>query len=63
MAAVKGTSDLSWFDELKQQSVQAAKGTVAEDISIETDAGAIRFAFETIDASFERLRRGLIKKD
>ncbi|WP_454622774.1 hypothetical protein [Brucella anthropi] len=63
LAALKDPSDTSWFDNLKQQAVQIAKGTVTESIPIETDASAVRFAFETVDAAFERLRSRIIKKE
>lgn len=63
LAEEKGTSDLSWLDDLREQSIVAAKGTIAEDISIETEADALGFAVELIDAKFQTLRLGLAQKD
>ncbi|MAU20618.1 MAG: hypothetical protein CMH13_08805 [Martelella sp.] len=62
LAEEKGTLDLSWLDELRQQSIVAAKGTITEDISIETEADALGFAIELIDAKFQTLRLGLVQK-
>lgn len=63
LAKVKGKADSSWFDDLKHQAVQITKGTVTEDIPIEADADAVRFAFETVDAAFERLRRRTFEEE
>lgn len=62
IAKTKGVSDLSWFNDLKQQSIQAAKGTTTENIPIEVDAGAVRFSIDAVDAVFESLRGGLSDK-
>lgn len=62
LAELKGTDDLAWFDQLHQEAVRAAKGTVTEHIAIETEADAIRFGFETIDASFKSIRVGLVEE-
>jgi hypothetical protein len=61
LAEVKGTDDLTWFDELHQNSIAAAKGTTTEEISIEVDASAVRLGFQTLDADFKSIRIGLIK--
>lgn len=63
LAKVHGNQDLSWFDNLKDQSVRIAKGTVAENFSIETDAKAVRFSYEAVDAAFESLRRSIIEQE
>ncbi|MCM2439667.1 hypothetical protein HGO34_08055 [Agrobacterium vitis] len=61
LATAKGTADLSWFDELHQNAIRSAKGTITEQIPVEVEAGAIRFGFETIDAEFKSIRVSLIK--
>ncbi|MDX3929259.1 MAG: hypothetical protein QHC90_26090 [Shinella sp.] len=62
LVEVKGTEDLTWFDDLHQQAIRSAKGTITEHIPVEVDAGAVRFGFEIVDAEFKQLRVGLVKK-
>lgn len=62
LAVEKGTDDLSWFDELHQNAIRAAKGTVTEEIPVEVEASAIRFGFEVIDADFKGLRVQIIEE-
>lgn len=62
LAADKGVDDMSWFDEIHQDSVRAAKGTITEHIPIETEAGALRFGFQAVDALFQTIRVRLIEK-
>lgn len=62
LAEVKGTDDMGWFDELHREAVRSAKGTVTEEVAIETEAPAMRFGFESIEAAFQHIRLGLIKK-
>ena len=62
LAQVKGTDDLSWFDELHQQTVSATKRMVVEEVLVEIDAGARRFACEVLDAKFKSLRLSLTEK-
>jgi hypothetical protein len=63
LAEVKGTTDLSWLDELHQEAVTAAKGIVTEQIPIECESGALRFGFEVVDTYFKRLRIRLLKEE
>lgn len=63
IAEDRGTADLSWLDELRDHSVKAAKGTLTENIPIETEAGALRFGFQMLEGEFEALRRRLIKPE
>lgn len=62
LAETKGTDDLTWLDDLREEAARAAKGTTAEQIPIEVDAGAVRFGFEALDANFQRIRSMLIKE-
>lgn len=62
LVEVKGTEDLAWFDDLHQQAIRSAKGTIAEQVPIEVEAGAVRFGFQLVDAEFKQLRVGLAKK-
>lgn len=62
LAAEKGVEDMSWFDELHQNAVRAAKGTITEQIPIETEAGALRFGFQAVDALFQTIRVRLVEK-
>jgi hypothetical protein len=63
LAQLKGTDDLAWFEDLRAQAVTSSKGTVTEQIPVEVEAGALRFGFETLDLTFERIRGGLIKPE
>jgi hypothetical protein len=63
LARIKGTEDLTWFDELRAQAVRASKGTVTEQIPIETEAKALRFGFQALDLELEALRRRLVKPE
>jgi hypothetical protein len=62
LAEEKGTADLAWFDQLHQDAVRAAKGTIADQVPIEVDASAVRLGFETLDADFKSLRVRLVKE-
>lgn len=62
VAEAKGTDNLQWFDELRSTMVAAAKGTSTEQIAIEVDAGAVRFGFQTLDASLDAIRHRLVEK-
>jgi hypothetical protein len=62
LADAKGTDDLAWFDQLHKDAIRAAKGTVTDEIAIETDASAVRLGFETLDADLKSIRVGLAKE-
>lgn len=62
LAELQGTKDLGWFDKLHQDAIRTAKGTTTQQISIETEASAVRLGFETLDADFKSIRVGLIKQ-
>jgi hypothetical protein len=62
LADVNGTDDLRWFDELHQDAIRAAKGTVADQVPIEAEASAVRLGFETLDAHFKGFRVKLVEK-
>jgi hypothetical protein len=61
LAQVKGTDDMEWFDDLRAQAVSSSKGTVTEQIPVEVEARALRFGFQTLDLTFDRIRGELIK--
>jgi hypothetical protein len=63
LAAAKGTADLTWFDDIHQETIRAAKGTVTEQIPVEAEADALRFAIEAIDAHFQSLRVRIVKME
>ncbi|GEM_PF-6285668 len=62
LAEAKGTDNLEWFEELRSAMITAAKGTSAEQIAIEVDAGAVRFGFQTLEASLDAIRHRLLEK-
>ena len=61
LAAVKGSADLSWLDELQYDAVRSALETITEQIPVEAEAGAVLFGLKTIDAEFESIRVSLVK--
>ncbi len=62
LAEVKGTTNLSWFDELHQEALRSANGLIIEEVSVEVDEGALRFASEVLDAKFKSLRVSFVKE-
>jgi hypothetical protein len=61
LADVKEADDLRWLDELHQNAVRAAKGTIGDQISMEAEASAVRLGFETLDAHFKSFRVELVQ--
>lgn len=61
LADINGLNDLSWFDQLRDGSIRAAKGMPTEQIPVEIEAAAIGFAVETLDAALSGLRLSLTK--
>ena len=59
LAKVKGIDDLSWLDELHQETVGSAKTIVLEEVAVDVDAGARKFACEVVDAKFKSVRVSL----
>lgn len=62
LALAYGTGDLSWFDVLHQEAVRSTKGMVIEEVSVEINAGARRYACEVLDAKFQSLRISFVEK-
>lgn len=61
LAAVNGTEDLAWLDELHQASVAEVKSTIGEGVPIEMEAESLQFGVDVLDAAFKAYRSRLIK--
>ncbi|MQB20548.1 hypothetical protein DXT90_07865 [Agrobacterium tumefaciens] len=62
LAELRGTDDLGWYQDLRDTMIKTAKGTTGEQISIEVDAGAVRFGFQALEASLDTIRVRLTEK-
>jgi hypothetical protein len=60
IAEVKGTSDLSWLDQLHKASVAEVKSTIVEGIPIEVEAESLQFGVDVLDTVFKAYRARLI---
>jgi len=61
LAELNGTNDLTWFDELRQNTIRAAKGTVTDQIPVEVEADALRFSIQVLENEFDSIRVGLLE--
>ncbi|GEM_PF-6588390 len=63
LAQREGAEDLSWFDELRQEAIDTAKGLVVQEVSVEVDAGVRGFVCQVLNAKFESLRVSLVEQE
>ncbi|PWJ81473.1 hypothetical protein C7441_1104 [Pseudaminobacter salicylatoxidans] len=45
-----------WYDELEQELIRDAKGTIAEGVPIETEAGALKLGIDVLQMTLDVVR-------
>jgi hypothetical protein len=60
LAEAHGNKAGPWLDEIEKIIITEAKGTISEDIPIETEASGMGLGIESLNALIQSLRRRLI---